>query len=281
MVYYAFLFPNINPIALSIGPVKLHWYGVGYVVGILFSWWYGKRLLNMPLLWKNGIAPINPEKFDDFVIWATIGIVGGGRLGEILFYEPGYYFRNPMQILAIWNGGMSFHGGFIGVIVAVLLFAASNRIDIWNLFDSVAAGVPIGLGVVRICNFINSELWGRITDVPWAFYFPNGGVDVAGELLARHPSQLYEAIFEGFVLFWGLALLIFYWRALKKPGFVAGSFTLGYGIIRSFTEFFREPSIAYVAGDWLTMGMVLSFPMIVIGSGIIIRAMYNNNRKEM
>jgi len=279
MVHAAFSFPDIDPVLLAIGPVKLHWYGLGYVVGILFAWWYGKRLLNIPALWKDGTAPMKAGKLDDFVIWAAIGVVVGGRLGEVLFYNPGYYFSYPAQIIAVWDGGMSFHGGFIGTILAMLLFALKNRIDIRGMFDTVSAGVPVGLGIVRICNFINSELWGRVTDMPWAVRFPNGGVDMAGNLLTRHPSQLYEAALEGLVLFLVLAFLIFRLKALEKPGLVAGSFTLGYGLARFFVEFFREPSTSYIAGNWLTMGMALSLPMIIIGLGIIIQAMCRSKQE--
>jgi len=255
MIYHALSFPTVDPVILTIGPVKVHWYGLGYVVGILFAWWYGKRLLRISLLWKSGFTPIKPEKLDDFVVWAMIGVVTGGRLGEILFYKPGYYFLHPMQSIAIWDGGMSFHGGFIGTILAVLFFSKKNRIGIWNMLDVIAAGAPIGLGIVRICNFVNSELWGRVSDVPWAIYFPNGGVDVSGKLLARHPSQLYEAMLEGPMLFSVLALLIFHYKGLKKPGFIAGNFTLWYGIT----------------------GMALSLPMIVIGTVFIIQAVYSQH----
>jgi len=280
MLFSALSFPDIDPVIFSVGPVKLHWYGLGYVAGILFAWWYGKRLLKTPALWKDGIAPMKPEKLDDFVIWAAIGVVAGGRLGEVLFYRPDYYFSHPAQIIAVWDGGMSFHGGFIGTTLAMILFALKNRISIWTMFDTVAAGVPVGLGIVRVCNFINSELWGRVTDAPWAVRFPNGGVDMAGNLLARHPSQLYEAALEGLVLFLVLAFLIFRLKALKKPGLVAGSFTLGYGLARFFVEFFREPSISYVAGSWLTMGMALSLPMVVLGLGIILWALRPNRQRS-
>jgi len=273
MVYGALSFLDIDSVILAIGPLKLHWYGLGYVVGILFAWWYGKRLLRSPALWKGGHAPMKADKLDDFVIWAAIGVVAGGRLGEVLLYKPGYYFAHPAQIIAVWDGGMSFHGGFIGTILAMVLFALKNRIDIWSMFDTVAAGVPVGLGVVRICNFINSELWGRVTDAPWAVRFPNGGFDAEGKLLARHPSQLYEAALEGLVLFLVLGFLVFRLKTLKKPGLVAGNFTLGYGLARFAVEFFREPSVSYVAGNWLTMGMALSLPMVVIGTGIILWSM--------
>ncbi|RCL02589.1 MAG: phosphatidylglycerol:prolipoprotein diacylglycerol transferase [Candidatus Tokpelaia sp. JSC188] len=279
MFYSGLPFPNIDPVIFSIGPIKLHWYGLGYVVGILFSWWYGKCLLRTFALWQNSITPINLEKLDDFVIWAAIGVIFGGRFGEVFFYGSDYYFAHVSQIIAVWDGGMSFHGGFIGTTLAMILFALKNKISVWSMFDTIAAGVPVGLGVVRICNFINSELWGRVTNVPWAVYFPNGGNDIAGNLLARHPSQLYEAILEGPMLFLILAFLIFRLKALRKPGLVAGSFTLIYGLVRFFSEFFREPSISYVMGKWLTMGMALSLPMIILGLGIIFWVVNRSKQK--
>ncbi|RCL02358.1 MAG: phosphatidylglycerol:prolipoprotein diacylglycerol transferase [Candidatus Tokpelaia sp. JSC189] len=280
MFFSALSFPKIDPVIFSVGPVKLHWYGLGYVIGILFAWWYGKRLLKTLPLWKNGIGPMNPEKLDDFVIWAAIGVVIGGRLGEVLLYRPDYYFANSSKIIAVWDGGMSFHGGFIGTILVIILFAVKNKIGIWTMFDTIAAGVPVGLGIVRICNFINSELLGRVTNVPWAVHFPNGGLDMAGNLLARHPSQLYEAALEGPVLFFILAFLIFRLKALKKQGLIAGSFTLIYGLARFFVEFFREPSISYVTGKWLTMGMALSLPMVISGLGIIFWASRPNRQRS-
>jgi phosphatidylglycerol:prolipoprotein diacylglycerol transferase len=204
---------------------------------------------------------MKPEALDDFLVWAALGVVLGGRLGYILFYDFGRYLENPLDILAIWQGGMSFHGGLLGVTLAMLMFARRRGVDPWSLFDTVAATVPFGLGVVRVCNFINSELWGRPTDVPWAIVFPNGGPE------PRHPSQLYEAGLEGIVLFAVLLFLTWGLLRLKRPGFVAGAFVSGYGLSRIFVEFFREPDaqIGYLAGGWLTMGMLLSLPMVLAG----------------
>lgn len=266
----ALAFPNIDPVIFSIGPLAVHWYGLGYVVGIMFAWWYGKKLLRSHRLWAHNQPPMAPEALDDFVIWAALGVVLGGRIGYVLFYNFSYYLSNPLAIPAVWDGGMSFHGGILGTTIAMILFARSRGIKVWSMFDVVAAGVPVGLGVVRIANFINSELWGRVSDAPWAVYFPNGGP------LPRHPSQLYEAFLEGLVLFFVLLLLVWVGRKLKKPGFIAGAFVTGYGLSRIAVEFFREPDaqLGYLVGGWLTMGMVLSVPMVLIG----LWAMWRANR---
>jgi phosphatidylglycerol---prolipoprotein diacylglyceryl transferase len=270
----ALSFPDIDPVIFQIGPffgigpLKIHWYGVGYVVGILFAWWYAKRLVTNAHLWPNGSLPMKPVDLDDFVIWAAIGIVAGGRLGYVLFYNLSKYMANPIEILYLQDGGMSFHGGFAGTTLAMIFFARSRGISVWTLFDVVAAGVPVALGLVRCANFINSELWGRVTDVPWAVVFPNGGP------FPRHPSQLYEAALEGFVLFVVLRLLTHGMLKLKKPGFVAGAFVAGYGLSRILVEFFRQPDeqLGYLAGNWLTMGMVLSLPMVLVGLWVMATA---------
>lgn len=255
-------FPAIDPVALQLGPVAIHWYGIGYVVGILFAWWYSKKLVANTSLWASGKPPISPLDLDDFVLWAALGVVLGGRLGYILFYDFAAIAANPLSAFAVWNGGMSYHGGMLGVILAIMLFALKRRIPVWTMLDTIAASVPVGLGLVRITNFINSELWGRPTDLPWGVVFPNGG-DVA-----RHPSQIYEALLEGLVLFLALRLLTHSYFKLKAPGFVGGAFVCGYGLSRIFVEFFREPDahIGYLAGNWLTMGIVLSLPMVLAGS---------------
>ncbi|GAA0599616.1 prolipoprotein diacylglyceryl transferase [Paenochrobactrum glaciei] len=266
--FSALAFPDIDPVIFSVGPLAIHWYGLGYIIGILFAWWYGKKLLQNHRLWAHNQAPMQPIMLDDFVVWAALGVVIGGRLGYVLFYNFSFYISNPIAIPAVWDGGMSFHGGILGTTIAMILFARSRKIAVWSMFDVIAAGVPIGLGVVRIANFINSELWGRVSDVPWAFYFPNGGE------LPRHPSQLYEAALEGFVLFIILAILVWGFKKLKKPGFIAGAFVTGYGVSRIIVEFFREPDaqLGYLAGDWLTMGMILSVPMVLLGLWAMIRA---------
>ncbi|MDQ6436693.1 prolipoprotein diacylglyceryl transferase [Mesorhizobium sp. LHD-90] len=254
-------FPNIDPVIVQVGPLAIHWYGLAYIVGILFGWWYAKRLVSDERLWTGGQRPMRPEDIDDFLVWAAIGIVLGGRLGYVLFYDFARYLQNPLDIFAVWQGGMSFHGGFAGTTLAMILFARSRGIRIWTLFDVIAAGVPVALGLVRCTNFINSELWGRPTDVPWAVEFPNGGP------FTRHPSQLYEALLEGLVLFILLRILTHHFGKLKSPGFVSGAFVAFYGCARIFVEFFREPDaqLGYLLGGWLTMGMVLSLPMVLVG----------------
>ena len=255
-------FPNIDPVIVTLGPLAIHWYGVGYIVGILFAWWYAKRLITNPKLWADRVLPMKPEDLDDFIVWAAIGVVVGGRTGYVLFYDLPRYLANPLDIFAVWQGGMSFHGGMLGTILAMVLFARSRKIRTWSLLDVVAAGVPVGLGLVRLANFINSELWGRITDVPWAIEFPNGGP------FSRHPSQIYEALLEGLVLFLVLRFLTHSRLKLKTPRFVGGAFVCGYGLSRIFVEFFREPDaqLGYLLGTgWLTMGMILSSPMVLGG----------------
>jgi phosphatidylglycerol:prolipoprotein diacylglycerol transferase len=255
-------FPNINPVIVQIGPLAVHWYGVGYIVGILFAWWYAKRLVTNSRLWPNGTLPMKPEDLDDFIVWAAIGVVLGGRTGYVLFYDLPRYIAHPLDIFAVWQGGMSFHGGLLGVILAMTLFSFKRGIHTWTLFDVVSAGVPVGLGLVRVANFINSELWGRPSNVPWAIEFPNGGP------FTRHPSQLYEALLEGLVLFLVLRVLTHSRLKLKTPRFVGGAFICGYGLSRIFVEFFREPDqqLGYLLGtNWLTMGMILSTPMVLAG----------------
>jgi len=255
-------FPNIDPVIVTIGPLAIHWYGLGYIVGILFAWWYAKRLVTNPKLWPDGVRPMKPEDLDDFVVWAAIGVVVGGRVAYVLFYDLPRYLANPLDVFAVWQGGMSFHGGLLGTILAMVLFSRARKIHAWSLLDVVAAGVPVGLGLVRLANFINSELWGRISDVPWAMVFPNGGP------FPRHPSQIYEALLEGLVLFLVLRFFTHSRLKLKTPRFIGGAFVCGYGLSRIFVEFFREPDqqIGYLLGTgWLTMGMVLSLPMVLFG----------------
>jgi phosphatidylglycerol:prolipoprotein diacylglycerol transferase len=258
-------FPAIDPVLISIGPLSIRWYALAYIVGIFFAWWYAKRLANNPALWGPDGAPMTSRDLDDFVVWAAIGIVIGGRLGFVLFYDLPYYLQNPAEIVAVWNGGMSFHGGFLGMMLAMTVFALRREIPVWSFIDVIAPGVTIGLLFGRVANFINGELFGRITDVPWAVTFPAGGD------LPRHPSQLYEAALEGLALFLLLRLLTHRYRRLTTPGFVSGAFCVGYAIARIFVEFFREPDlqIGYLAGG-LTMGMLLSIPLLLFGIGLMI-----------
>lgn len=253
-------FPAIDPIALEIGPFALRWYALAYIAGILLAWRYMRRLVLDDRLWATQARPTAVD-IDDFVLWGTLGIILGGRLGYVLFYNPAYYLANPMEALAIWSGGMSFHGGFAGTVVAMILFAQSRGLSIWTLFDLAGCAAPIGLFFGRIANFVNAELWGRPTDVPWAFVFPGAGPE------PRHPSQLYEAALEGALLFVVLRILSHRFKLLQRPGFMAGAFAFGYGLGRSIAEFYRVPDahIGYLSG-FLTMGMVLSVPMILAGA---------------
>ncbi|MEM1364208.1 MAG: prolipoprotein diacylglyceryl transferase [Pseudomonadota bacterium] len=257
-------FPDIDPIIFQIGPVALRWYGLAYVVGILLAWWWAKRIANSMGLWPGGTSPISPLQLDDFLLWAMAGIVGGGRLGYVLFYDPAGYLADPPSIIRIWDGGMSFHGGMLGVLLAMVLFARSKGVAVTSLIDVVSSVAPIGLFFGRIANFINAELWGRPTDVPWGVIFPNGGP------LPRHPSQLYEAALEGVLLFILLQAIIWFAGGLKRPLLIGGLFFAGYGAARIFVEFFRMPDadIGYLFGNWLTMGMLLSLPMLLVGLAV-------------
>ncbi|HWU64700.1 MAG TPA: prolipoprotein diacylglyceryl transferase [Ensifer sp.] len=264
----AIAFPGFNPIAFEIGPLKVHWYGIGYVVSIMLGWFYARRLIANGSLWRGGQAPVTAQQLDDFVLYAAIGIVVGGRVGYALFYDLPNIIADPLRFFRVYDGGMSFHGGFLGTTIAMILFARAQKIAVWSLFDIVSIVVPIGLGIVRVANFINGELWGRITDVPWAVVFPTGGP------FARHPSQLYEAGLEGIVLVSVLSALAYGPKLLKIPGFITGVFVCGYGLSRITGEFFREPDaqLGYLFGGWLTMGMLLSLPMVAAGLWAMWRA---------
>src|SRR5580658_9016427 len=257
-------YPSINPILISIGPFAVRWYALAHIVGIIAGWFYARAIIVSERLW-GGPAPFTVLDFDDFVIWITLGVILGGRTGYVLFYNLPLFAAHPVEIVQLWNGGMSFHGGLTGCIVAIVLFAWRRRIPMLSLADVTAAVAPIGLFLGRLANFINGELWGRPTDVPWAMVFPNGGP------IPRHPSQLYEATLEGVVLFIVLAILMRS-GALKRPGVVTGAFLVGYGIARTTCEFFREPDVqvGFLWGSqWLTMGMLLCIPLILIGLAIL------------
>jgi phosphatidylglycerol:prolipoprotein diacylglycerol transferase len=262
MVLPILTFPKINPVLISFGPLAVRWYALAYIVGILAGWFYARAIITSPKLWR-GPAPLTVLDFDDFVIWITLGIILGGRTGYVLFYNLPHFAAHPLQILELWNGGMSFHGGVAGCFVAIYLFARRRGIPVLSLGDIITAVAPIGLFLGRIANFINGELWGRPTDVPWAMIFPNGGP------LPRHPSQLYEAIAEGIVLFIVLGLMVRA-GALKRPGLVSGSFLLGYGVARITCELFREPDVqlGFLWGG-LTMGMILCIPLMLAGVAVL------------
>ncbi len=260
-------YPAIDPVLVEFGPFAIRWYALAYIAGILIGWWYARRLVSRDRLW-DGVPRPTAVEMDDFVLWATLGIILGGRLGYVLFYKPDFYFAHPVEILRVWEGGMSFHGGLIGTTLAMMLFARRKSFSPWSLFDVVAAAVPIGLFFGRIANFINGELYGRPTDAGVAMIFPT---DPLG--LPRHPSQLYEAGLEGIVLFSFLAVLVWRFGRLRQPGFVTGAYVAGYGVARVVGEVFRMPDdyIGFLAGG-LTMGMVLSLPMIIVGIGVMIWA---------
>lgn len=257
-------YPQIDPVAIALGPIKIRWYGISYVVGILGAWW----LLN-----RRGPTqspPWNSEHVGDLVFYCALGLLLGGRLGEVLFYNPGYYLAQPLAILRIWEGGMSFHGGLIGGLGGALVYARSTGRRFFAVTDFLAPVVPVGLGCGRIANFINGELWGTASNLPWAMIFPDeraGGIP-------RHPSQLYEALLEGLVLF---ALLWWYSSRPRPLMATTGLFFIGYGVARSAVEFVREPDrhIGYLAFGWVTLGQVLSLPMILAG-GVLVWLAYRN-----
>jgi phosphatidylglycerol---prolipoprotein diacylglyceryl transferase len=267
MPFLTIAFPVFDPIAISIGPIAIRWYALAYIGGIVLGWLYARALIKNERLW-GGPAPITLSQMDDFILWVTVGIILGGRTGYVLFYNLPFFIQHPAEIFELWKGGMSFHGGFLGCVAAVILFARKNNVPILSLGDITTAVAPIGLFLGRLANFINSELWGRPADssVPWAIVFPNGGP------LPRHPSQLYEAALEGILLF-AILFVMIRLGALKRPGLILGSFIAIYGFARIFGEFFREPDpqLGFLWGG-LTMGMLLSVPMIIAGAIIIVVA---------
>jgi phosphatidylglycerol:prolipoprotein diacylglycerol transferase len=266
-------FPLFDPVAIAIGPLAIRWYALAYIGGIVIGWMYARSIIRNDRLW-GGTAPMTVLDFDDFILWVTLGIILGGRTGYVLFYNSSFFFAHPAEILEVWKGGMSFHGGFLGCVTAVLLFGRNRKIPVLSLGDVTCAVGPIGLLLGRLANFVNSELWGRPADpnLPWAMIFPNGGP------IPRHPSQLYEAGLEGVVLFILLAVMVRF-GALKRPGLIIGTFVTCYGIARITGEFFREPDpqLGFLWGG-LTMGMLLSAPMIIAGLAFIGVALRRGSR---
>ncbi|MGE3875538.1 MAG: prolipoprotein diacylglyceryl transferase [Parvibaculaceae bacterium] len=261
-------FPNIDPVAFSVGPFAVRWYALAYIAGLLFAIWYAKRLVANKALWADRAPTLTPQQVDDLFIWIALGVILGGRLGYVLFYNPLHFLNNPVDIPKMWEGGMSFHGGFLGVVVALLIFGKRHGATLDRLLDLGAAATPIGLGLGRLANFINGELYGRPGDVPWAMIFPTDPLQVP-----RHPSQLYEAILEGLVLFLVVRIATHRFQALAHPGRASGLFALGYGLSRIIVEFFREPDaqLGYFAG-FITMGMILSLPLVAIGVWLLVRS---------
>jgi len=284
-------FPNIGPdiFSVEIGGfnLALRWYAVAYIAGIIIGWRIIVRALKKPTLWPNDTSPMTPERMEDLLTWIIVGVIVGGRLGFVIFYQPAHFLANPGQIPQVWLGGMSFHGGFLGVVLAVWWFSRRHGLPTASIADALAFATPVGLMLGRIANFTNAELWGRPTDVPWAVAFPGIQAqfcpDVVG-ICGRHPTQLYEAFLEGLVL--GIVLLFLVWRRgwLKKPGQIAGLFFVGYGVSRFIVEFYRQADAQFISaenpmgyvigtgGFGLSMGQVLSLPMILIGIATIVWA---------
>jgi phosphatidylglycerol:prolipoprotein diacylglycerol transferase len=264
---FAIPFPVIDPVLVSIGPFAIRWYALAYVVGLIVGWLYARRLAAAEALWGGRVRP-TAEDLEDLLVYAAVGVVLGGRIGEILFYNLDYYLANPWEMLAVWHGGMSFHGGLTGCAIAIVVLARVRGLPVLSLADLAAAVAPIGLFLGRIANFVNGELWGRATDVPWAFIFPRGGAE------PRHPSQLYEAFAEGMLLYALLALAI-RMGGLKRPGVVSGLFGIGYGLARIGCEFFREPDpqLGFLIGNVLTMGMLLSLPVMAVGLALLLHGL--------
>ncbi|WP_136682419.1 prolipoprotein diacylglyceryl transferase [Falsirhodobacter xinxiangensis] len=284
-------FPDISPDIFSVDvfgfTLALRWYALAYIAGLLIGWQIVLRLIRCTALWPQGIAPMSAEQVERLLTWVILGVVIGGRLGFVLFYQPAYFAANPGQILQVWTGGMSFHGGFIGTLVAAWIFCAREGIVKLSAADLLAAATPPGLLLGRMANFINAELWGRPTDVPWGVAFPGEAAQscamAVGEVCARHPSQLYEGLLEGLLL--GILIFVLIRRGwLGRPGAIAGVFFAGYGAARFFVEFFRQPDhqfvspgnplgLAWHVGGWgLTQGQALSLPMIAVGLWFVLRA---------
>ena len=277
-------FPDISPVLVEIPlgftTLPIRWYALAYIVGIWLGYVLVKRTLAKPSLWKNDTPAMTGEQLEAFLTWIILGVILGGRFGYVLFYGQGQFFEDPASIFRLWEGGMSFHGGFLGVILAGLLFCWKNKVSVAGTADMLALGTPIGLFLGRIANFINAELWGRPTDLPWGVIFPGTaaqncpGVEGA---CARHPSQLYEAALEGIVLGLLLVAMVYLWKVLKRPGVLTGTFITGYGLSRFIVEYFRQADAQFITSDnplghvWrigdlgVTMGQLLSLPMVAIG----------------
>jgi phosphatidylglycerol:prolipoprotein diacylglycerol transferase len=260
------LFPAFNPVAVQVGPLAVRWYALAYIAGLVLGWRLLRRLVVLPP------AVATPLQADDFLTWATLGVVLGGRMGYVLFYQPSHYLHDLAGVLAVWQGGMSFHGGALGMTVAIVWFTRRERIPLLGFADRIAVCAPIGLGLGRVANFIKPELWGRPAPdwLPWATIFPPG---LTGDVLPRHPSQIYEALLEGLVLFVLLAALSRRQAVRARSGLLCGVFLAGYGVARIASEYFREPD-AFLGFLWggATMGQLLSIPMVLAGAWLMLRA---------
>ncbi|MCG7627626.1 prolipoprotein diacylglyceryl transferase [Epibacterium sp. MM17-32] len=285
-------FPNLSPEIFSVSlfgmEFALRWYALAYIVGILIAWHLAVRAVKRPALWPAEAAPMTPRQVEDLMTWIILGVILGGRLGYVLFYQPSVYLENPAQILRIWEGGMAFHGGLLGVVLAAWLYARAQNINSLQIADLVAHTVAPGLLLGRLANFVNAELWGRATDLPWGVAFPGRAAQdcgqALGEICARHPSQLYEAALEGLILGALILWLVYRHRAFQAPGRILGTFLAGYGAARFVVEFFRQPDAQFVSegnplglawqigGYGLTQGQALSLPMIALGLWFLLRA---------
>ncbi len=272
MPFFAIAFPMIDPVAINLGPLPLRWYALAYIGGFVLGWAYLRVLCRREAFWRPGQTRPSLLAIDDLLVYVAFGVIIGGRLGHVLIYDPGFYFAHPLEIFQTWKGGMAFHGGLIGAIVGMTLFARAEKLPLFTVGDLSAVVAPIGIFLGRVANFIKPEMWGRESDVPWAMVFP-----MAGDA-PRHPSQLYEAGLEGLAL--GLLLwLAVRAGALQRPGLAAGIFGVGYGLARIVCEFFREPDpVQEALANGLTMGMALSAPMILAGALLIAVAL---NRREV
>jgi phosphatidylglycerol:prolipoprotein diacylglycerol transferase len=257
----AIILPVIDPVLVQLGPFGIRWYALAYIIGILFGWRYVRHLASLPP------PTMTREQVDDLVVWITLGVILGGRLGYVLFYKPDYYFEHPLEAVQLWHGGMSFHGGLTGVLAACWLYCLKHRLDVLRVGDLVACATPWGLMLGRLANFVNSELWGRPTDVAWGMVFPNGGPE------PRHPSQLYEAATEGLLL--GIVMLVLSRNEAirRRPGLLGGIFLIGYDVARSVCEFFRQPDefLGFLFAG-ATMGQLLSVPLLLLGIVLVIHA---------
>ena len=271
MPLFSLPYPLINPVLVEIGPLAIRWYALAYIAGLIIGWALIRRTLSDASLWGDAARP-SADSVDDLLVYCALGVIVGGRLGNVLFYDPSYYLAHPIEIFKLWEGGMAFHGGLIGALVGVFLFARRHGAPLLTTLDLVGLAAPIGIFLGRIANFIRPELWGRPTDVPWAVIFP--GSD--GQ--PRHPSQIYEALLEGLAVF-VLLQIAAHVGALRRPGVVAGLFGVAYGAARMFCEFFRDPDPRLEdLGHGLTMGMVLSAPLVIIGICLIVFA--NRRRRS-
>ena len=284
-------FPNLSPEIFAIDLFGIHfalrWYAMAYLVGVVIGWRLSVMALRRAVLWRNDTPTMSPDDAEDLMTWIIVGVIGGGRLGYVLFYKPAYYLAHPIEIPMVWQGGMSFHGGFIGVCIAVFFWSRAGNRSLSAVADMLALSVPPALFLGRLSNFVNGELWGRQTDLPWGVIFPSEAAQSCPDLVlacARHPSQIYEALLEGLILGALLLWLAFRRGGLRMPWFLTGVFMAGYGLSRSFVEFFRQPDAQFVSeanplglylhinGYGITAGQLWSLPMIVIGLWLIWRA---------